>query len=134
MFYKIIERKRNEWLNSTSCVVSELISYIERQHKMRDAQIESIKTYLFLKIECENLPLWQLFASGKFNSTNVDDLEVNKATREILDNNPAALALWEYASISDENGNVNSPKILAAIKSIRTQLTMSVSLKTCFSM
>ena len=41
--------------NSTSCVVSELISYIERQHKMRDAQIESIKTYLFLKIECENL-------------------------------------------------------------------------------
>ncbi|MDE6345691.1 MAG: DEAD/DEAH box helicase family protein [Muribaculaceae bacterium] len=116
MFYKIIEKKRDEWLSSPSCVITELISYIERQHKMRDAQIESIKTYLFLKIECKNLPLWELFASGKFNSTNVDDLEVNKATREILDNNPAALALWEYASISNENGNVNSPKILAAIK------------------
>lgn len=72
MFYKIIERKRDEWLNSPGCVVSDLISYIERQHKMRDAQIESIKTYLFLKIECKNQPLWELFASGKFNSTNVD--------------------------------------------------------------
>lgn len=51
MFYKIIERKRNEWLNSSDCVISELISYIEGQHKMRDAQIEAIKTYLFLKIE-----------------------------------------------------------------------------------
>ncbi len=116
MFYKIIERKRDEWLNSPGCVISDLISYIERQHKMRDAQIESIKTYLFLKIECKNLPLWELFASGKFNSTNVDDLEVNRATREILETKPAALALWEYASISDENGNVNSPKIVAAIK------------------
>lgn len=116
MFYKIIEKKRDEWLSSPSCVITDLISYIEHQHKMRDAQIESIKTYLFLKIECQNRPLWELFASGKFNSTNVDDLEVNKATREILESNPAALALWEYASISDENGNVNSPKILAAIK------------------
>ncbi len=116
MFYKIIEKKRNEWLNSPGCVITDLISYIERQHKMRDAQIESIKTYLFLKIECENRPLWELFASGKFNTTNVDDLEVNRATRAVLEHTPAALALWEYASISDENGNVNSQKILDAIR------------------
>ena len=48
MFYKIIEKKRDEWLSSPSCVIADLISYIEHQHKMRDAQIESIKTYLFL--------------------------------------------------------------------------------------
>lgn len=116
MFYKIIERERDKWLNSPGCVITELISYIEHQHKMRDAQIESIKTYLYLKIECGNRPLWELFASGKFNSTNVDDLEVNRATREILESNPAALALWEYATIPDENGNINSPKIRDAIK------------------
>lgn len=117
MFYKIIENKRNEWLNSSGCVISELISYIECQHKMRDAQIESLKTYLYLKIECKNRPLWELFANGKFNSINIDELEINKATRETLEKNPAALALWEYASITDENGNINSPKILNAIKS-----------------
>ncbi len=133
MFYKIIEKKRDEWLSSPSCVISDLISYIEHQHKMRDAQIESIKTYLFLKIECQNRPLWELFASGKFNSTNVDELEVNKATREILASNPAALALWEYASISDENGNVNSPKILAAIKKTPDSIDYVSVIKNLFS-
>lgn len=133
MFYKIIEKKRDEWLSSPSCVITDLISYIEHQHKMRDAQIESIKTYLFLKIGCQNRPLWELFAAGKFNSTNVDDLEVNKATREILTSNPAALALWEYASISDENGNVNSPKILAAIKKAPDSIDYVSVIKDLFS-
>lgn len=133
MFYKIIEKKRDEWLSSPSCVITDLISYIEHQHKMRDAQIESIKTYLFLKIECQNRPLWELFASGKFNSTDVDDLEVNKTTREILTSNPAALALWEYASISDENGNVNSPKILAAIKKTPDSIDYVSVIKDLFS-
>ncbi len=132
MFYKIIERKRDEWLNSPGCVISDLISYIERQHKMRDAQIESIKTYLFLKIECKNLPLWELFASGKFNSTNVDDLEVNKATREIFQTNPAALALWEYASISDQNGNINSPTIVSAIKKAPDSIDYTCVIKELF--
>lgn len=116
MFYKIIEKKRDEWLNSPDCVISDLIAYIERQHKMRDAQIESIKTYLFLKIQCKNLPLWKIFTSGVLNTTDIDTLEVNRTTRKVLESNPAALALWEYASISDEKGNVNSPKIIEAIK------------------
>lgn len=119
MFYKIIERKRDEWLNSPGCVITDLVSYMERQHKLRDAQIESIKTYLFLKLECRNRPLWELFASGKFNRlnhTDVDNLEVNRATREVLATNPAALALWEYASFPDENGKTNSPKMMEAIK------------------
>lgn len=133
MFYKIIEKKRNEWLSSPSCVVTDLMSYIEDQHKMRDAQIESIKTYLFLKIECQNRPLWELFVSGKFNYTNVDELEVNRATRDFLASNPAALALWEYASISDEKGNVNSPKILTAIKKAPDSIDYVSVIKDLFS-
>lgn len=133
MFYKIIEKKRDEWLSSSSCVITDLISYIEHQHKMRDAQIESIKTYLFLKIECQNRPLWELFASGKFNYTNVDNLEVNRVTREVLESNPAALTLWEYASISDENGNVNSPKILEAIKKSPASIDYVSVIKDLFS-
>lgn len=132
MFYKMIEKKRDEWLNSTGCVVTNLISYIERQHKMRDAQIESIKTYLFLKIECQNRPLWELFASGKFNSINLDDLWLNRATSEVLESNPAALALWEYASMEDENGNVNSPKIIEAIKRDPTAIDYIAVIKELF--
>lgn len=133
MFYKIIEKKRDEWLNSPSCVVSDLVSYIEHQRKMRDAQIESIKTYLYLKIECKNRPLWELVANGKFNSINVDDLEVNKATRTILNNNPAALALWEYASLTNETGEMNSPKIIEAIKKTPASINYEDIIKELFA-
>lgn len=135
MFYKIIEKKRDEWLNSPDCVVSGIISYIERQHKMRDAQIESIKTYLFLKIECKNLPLWRLFASGKFNTTvtdSLDDLEISHNTRTVLKANPAALALWEYASMTDENGNVNSPQIIESIRRSPNAIDYDEVIKSLF--
>ncbi|HCQ72064.1 MAG TPA: hypothetical protein DIT75_01470, partial [Rikenellaceae bacterium] len=62
MFYKLIERKRDEWLKSNGCTVGNLTRYIEEKGKLRDAQIEAVKTYLFLKIKCKNKPLWQLFS------------------------------------------------------------------------
>ena len=91
MFYKLIEKTRNEWLSSPSCVDSDLISYIERQHKMRYAQIESIKTYLYLKIECGNKPLWELVASGKFNSIDIVDRQ--ELGNFIKDNNDTVIEI-----------------------------------------
>ena len=61
MFYKMIENKCNEWYNSEQCTVHNLIEYIEKTGQMRDAQIEAIKVYLFLKISCECKPLEFLF-------------------------------------------------------------------------
>ncbi len=102
---------------------------------MRDAQIESIKTYLFLKIECKNRPLWELFASGKFNSLSqneIDALEISLNTRNVLQSNPAALALWEYAAIPDEKGNISSPKIIDAIKRTPNDIDYERVLKSLF--
>ena len=42
MFYKLIEKKRDEWLSSPDCTVKDVIRYIEKRGKMRDAQIEAI--------------------------------------------------------------------------------------------
>ena len=47
MFYKMIERKRDEWYASDDCTVGSMIGYIEQTGQMRDAQIDAIKTYLF---------------------------------------------------------------------------------------
>lgn len=49
MFYKLIKKKCDEWMKSPDCTIRELIQYIYTQNKMRDAQIEAIKIYLFLK-------------------------------------------------------------------------------------
>ena len=119
MFYKMIERARDRWYASPDCTVTDLIQYMIHQGHLRDAQIEAIKTYLFLKIACGNEPLYRLFSSGKFNSLNLDDLEISNKVREYFAANPAAAALYEYSCLTN-----NADEMLAAklAKQIRTDV------------
>lgn len=52
MFYKMIEKARERWCASQNCTVTNLVAYMTHQGHLRDAQIEAIKTYLYLKIAC----------------------------------------------------------------------------------
>ncbi len=115
MFYKMITKKRDEWFTG-DCVVKELIEYIEKTNQMRDAQVDAIKTYLFLKIACDNKPLFELFKNGVFNTLDLDELEVSSSVRTALQNKPALAALYEYASLKDDSGNQVSEKICKEIK------------------
>ena len=54
MFYRMITNARNRWLTSQDCTVKDLIGYIESTGQMRDAQVDAVKTYLFLKIGCDS--------------------------------------------------------------------------------
>ena len=74
MFYKMIENKCKEWYDSKHCTVHSLIEYITKTGQMRDAQIEAIKVYLFLKIGCECKPLEYLFRYGCFNSIHLNNV------------------------------------------------------------
>lgn len=111
MFYKLIEKKRNEWLASSDCTVSSLLSYIEQRGMMRDAQVEAIKTYLFLKIACQGKPLWQLFSEGRFNDTDLQEEKLTVETRRVLTTDPAALALFQYSRLQNKNGKQLAPQL-----------------------
>ena len=111
MFYKLIKKKCDEWMDSPDCTIRELIQYIYAQNKMRDAQIEAIKIYLFLKIACGNRPLWRLFSDGCFNSLDFNTMELTVEARSILTTNKAAAALLEYALLKDKNGNQLAPEL-----------------------
>ena len=117
MFYRLIKKKCDEWMKSSDCPIRELMQYIYTQNKMRDAQTEAIKTYLFLKIACENRPLWQLFTEGRFNSLNLNAMELTAEVRENLTINKAAAALLEYSLLTDKNGNQLAPELEKVIKS-----------------
>lgn len=116
MFYKLIERKRDEWLKSNGCTVGNLTRYIEEKGKLRDAQIEAVKTYLFLKIKCKNKPLWQLFSSGMFNSVDLSETELTQKARSFMEKNPAAQALYEYSLLKDRNGKQTAPELEKEIR------------------
>ena len=107
----MIEKQRDKWY-ADNCPIADLISHIEKNNQMRDAQIDAIKTYLYLKIACENKPLYELFTSGKFNSLNLDELPVPTAVRETLRNNPALVALYEccYQEVNGKKISTNGIK------------------------
>lgn len=116
MFYKMISTARDRWYGSDDCTVKSLVDYIIQTGQMRDAQVEAIKTYLFLKIACGNQPLASLFQGGAFNNLNLDDVEVSGAIRAFLAENPAAAALFEYAGLKNDSGEQVSTKMEQQIK------------------
>lgn len=132
MFYKMVNKKRDEWFNSSSCTIKHLINYIIKNDQMRDAQIEAIKTYLFLKIACENKPLHILFSEGMFNSINFDDIELKTHTKDYLSNNPSSAALFEYAGLSDSEGTTLAPKVVAKLKNTPEEIDAVTFFKKAF--
>lgn len=115
----MIERSRDRWYASPECTVVDLINYMTQKGYLRDAQIEAIKTYLFLKIACGNEPLHRLFSNGKFNSLNLDDLEISNKVREYFAENPAAAALYEYSCLTNDADEMVAAKLA---KQIRTDV------------
>lgn len=105
MFYRLITQKRDRWLASSECTVRAIIDYISNHKQMRDAQVEAIKTYLFLKIACGNRPLWQLFADGTFCDGNAG------VPDSVARSGPAAVALYQYSCLTDRNGRQVSAEL-----------------------
>lgn len=98
MLNKIIEHKKREWLQSNDCPVKDLVLYMKDKGNLRDTQIEAIETYLFLKIEGQNKPLWKLFTEGFFtNGTDLSKLNINQTARDFLSNNKDAHALYDFS-------------------------------------
>lgn len=116
MFYKMIETKRNQWLLSSECTITPLVDYMVKTGQMRDAQIEAIKTYLFLKIACECKSLENLFCDGTFNSLDLSEVELSETTRNYLLAHPEASALFEYACLRNDKGEQVSVKLEIEIK------------------
>ncbi|MCH5306783.1 MAG: DEAD/DEAH box helicase family protein [Prevotella sp.] len=116
MFYKFIAKKRDEWFASPNCSVRDVIDYIEKKGKMRDAQVEAIKTFLYLKIVCGNRPLKQLFLQGFFNTLDIREELLNDVARNKFLSDKAAAALYEYSKLQHRNGDQISYKLEEYIK------------------
>lgn len=116
MFYRMITNARNRWLTSQDCTVKDLIGYIESTGQMRDAQVDAVKTYLFLKIGCDSKPLFSLFREGCFNTLDLQTVELSTTTRIYLEGHPAAAALLEYACLKNDAGEQVSQKMEQQIR------------------
>lgn len=132
MFHKMITNARNRWLMSDQCTVKDLFAYIETAGQMRDAQIDAIKTYLFLKITCDCQPLANLFCTGKFNTLELDDVALKTSTKDFLKKHPAAAALLEYACLKNDAGEQVSVQIEEQVKNAPESIDYETFFKEAF--
>jgi type III restriction enzyme len=66
---------------------------------------------LFLKIQGQNKPLWQLFLEGFFiNGADLSTLNINQAARNFLSKNISAHALFEFSRMK-KNGSTLLPDL-----------------------
>lgn len=132
MLHYIIQSKKNEWLRSSSCAIIDLITYIRETGQLRDTQIEAIETYLFLKIQGQNKPLWQLFSEGFFiNGTDLSKLNINQAARDFLTENKNAFALYDFAKTKNGNSSL-LPELENLIIAKPSELDYNTIIKSIF--
>lgn len=128
MFYQMITNARNCWLTSDNCTVKDLVAYIESTSQMRDAQIDAIKTYLFLKIGCDCKPLSRLFSEGYFNTLDLQTVELAAAPKAYLEEHPEAVALLEYARLKNDTGEQVSQKLEELVYPLVSQIVQEYDL------
>lgn len=134
MLNKIIEHKKRAWLQLTDCPIRDLINYMVAKGKLRDTQIQAIETYLFLKIEGQNKPLWKLFSEGLLTDNTVNLAKYNLYYPDAVNylaNNKAAYALFSFASQKQKQG-ILLPKLAEIILKNPTTLDYEQIIKNIF--
>lgn len=122
MFYQMIKRKRDLWLDNPDCpvlaTIQSMVSVAQTGKGLRDIQIDAIKTYIFLKIGCGNKPLAELFTSGALTSLELDNIMLTDKARSYLASHPASLALLEFAlQKEDDAKDVLAPTLAKLLSS-----------------
>ncbi|MDR1405302.1 MAG: DEAD/DEAH box helicase family protein [Candidatus Methanoplasma sp.] len=128
----MIAKKCQEWYESPSCTVANIIENIKHIGKMRDVQIEAIKIYMFLKIECDNKPLHQLFSEGKFNTINIDELELKQTIRDYFKEHVDAVSFLEYMTIITKEFDEKNQKTIELLKNHPEKFNCSEIFKELF--
>lgn len=105
MLNTLISQKANQWHGQPDCPVRQIVDHMETAGFLRGAQIEAIKTYLFLKIAGENRSLWELFCDGFFaQGEDLSRLHISEATRSLFETNKAARSLYEFSRMRANSG------------------------------
>ena len=120
MFYKLIKKKSDKWYDSEECTVNDLIEYMINKGELRDAQIEAIKVYLYLKIKCNNRKLFDLVNEGYFYDKDIlSKIELNDKQRKTFENNNIALTLLSYIDSVNKNDKSEKKELENLLDSIK---------------
>lgn len=68
MFYELIAEASNEWWKKPDCPCHSFLQYVLERGKLRDAQIDALRHYLYLKVVHDSKPLYRIFTEYEFGT------------------------------------------------------------------
>ena len=105
MLNTLISEKCASWFAREDCPARQIVAHIQAVGFLRDAQVEAIKTYLFLKIAGGNRSLSQLFSEGFFlQNEDLSRLHISEQSRKHFETDKSARALFEFSRLKTEGG------------------------------
>ena len=133
MLDALIEQGKRRWLRQPDCPILGIMDYARARGKLRDAQLDAIETYLFLKIAGQSQLLWTLIAEGLFTlEDDLNALAIPQALRDVLNANTALRGLYDLARQPLATGKPRMPALEQAIKTAHETLDAQVILKRLF--
>ncbi|MCX7109957.1 MAG: DEAD/DEAH box helicase family protein [Proteobacteria bacterium] len=106
MLHDLIYNKAHQWILSDDCPANSLFRHFKNNGNLREAQIQALLVYLYLKLEGGNKPLATLFKEGYFSQDeDLSSLNINQQARTVLENNKAAKALFALSRIPIKNNS-----------------------------
>lgn len=74
MFYELIAEASNEWWQKPDCPCHSFLQYVLERGKLRDAQIDALRHYLYLKVVHDSKPLYQIFTEHEFGTLTDNEI------------------------------------------------------------
>ena len=106
MLSSMISQRVEQWFLREDCPAKQVVEYIEQAGFFRNAQIDAIKTYLFLKIEGANRPLSELFSDGALMlRENLSRLPISEDVRALFEKDNSARTLFEFSRTKTNGGS-----------------------------
>lgn len=112
MINELIAAQVRAWFAKADCPIRGVIAHIVTVGFFRDAQIEAIKTYLYLKIVGANRPLADLLCEGTwFPPEDLRRLHISEDARTRFEGDPAARALFSLSRQKTGGGTTLLPEL-----------------------
>ena len=112
MLNSFISEKTRAWFQREDCPAADIVAYMASAGHLRDAQIEAIKTYLFLKMAWNNHPLSALFCDGLLTQNeDLSRLPISEAARAHLEADTAARSLFSFSRMKLSGSKTALPEL-----------------------
>lgn len=104
MFYELIKEASDAWWAQPDCPCQPFLQYILERGKLRDAQIEAIRHYLYLKVVHDSKPLYQIFTEHTFGTLTDEDISQSGCYSLFREENIPLHNLAYYAKVLSSKG------------------------------